>query len=740
MSTTSKFENESASSSTATLLDFQSIPSKKSRMRDADTESKNEGTSFNKSNNLTIDIFSQDDNDSITPLPSQRTWPPSVLGIIPLAQNAILNIVNVDHISRCKSSDEYSTDCAVIHSHKDSLLQIWSADIHTVANASFLTLPREDKTGKASRWGDDSHSSYPSHQIYIRQSYEKAASIFFHYAATQDDDMRQMLLGGTSGIGKTFFARYFVWRLLHPDGIEVMKIPRTILCRIGSNWCMYHAGHFYLVTHVEDILCSAAGKNLLDCSDAWVISDGSPPPSYAHCNTLVISSPGNLQTDEYKGSKRYQKGRPCTAYLPTWSPEEIMIVANIIYGREISDESDLVSRYRRYGGIPRSIYQYDDNEDPLLQSLSGTDVQYALHEAGSSVVDHRKISGAILHLIPDDTLRKCSFQWGSTEIMMTAFGQLFKITKSKIQCFLHAGMGLHLGTFYGLLLEPYFHSLVTEGGYSGRMRLLNTGSSDILNTKRNALGIKVSSYSTNKHSIPRLEYHQFHRLDEIIHNHYNVPDRKNFAAIDSLAPSLGEMYQVTSAERHPIKANQLLLLKKYFNNLIAAGGKVKLIFIVPPNRFDDFGPQSYTVTESKAEASEAKTTKGEGDKPIGTSSSTVTSVQHSLAQSKPQDAAHITRKPASIRGKVTRRDSTLSLRTKSLPKVAQSSIQKSEKTDPTADASDGIVFDWIDQYVMEVDVSPMTNTFDKYAEEEFKKRNIAEGLAGGLKKGLKIAI
>ena len=100
-------------------------------------------------------------------------------------------------------------------------------------------------------------------------------------------------------------------------------------------------------------------------------------------------------------------------YLPTWEPEELTTVATSIYGFGISDESELVHRYQRYDGIPRSIFPSEANntEDALSRSLSVTDIQYVLHEVGASVIDHKKVSGAVLHFVPDDTLRKCSFQW-----------------------------------------------------------------------------------------------------------------------------------------------------------------------------------------------------------------------------------------------------------------------------------------------------------------------------------------
>jgi hypothetical protein len=189
--------------------------------------------------------------------------------------------------------------------------------------------------------------------------------------------------------------------------------------------------------------------------------------------------------------------------------------------------------------------------------------------------------------------------------MMTAFNLLFKIERNNIQCFLNGATNLHTATLYGLLFEPYFHSLVCGRGYSGRMRLL-TPSNDLNKGKRSAFGTKRTGVETRKHRIPLLRMTKFHQIDEIVSANYNVPDRKDFVAIDSLAPALGEMYQVTSAEERPIKVDQLQRLKRCFQSHIDAGQKVKLIFIVPPNRFDTYVVQKYVDTNSKGEKTKVR--------------------------------------------------------------------------------------------------------------------------------------
>jgi hypothetical protein len=53
--------------------------------------------------------------------------------------------------------------------------------------------------------------------LFIKKSYKDLTNPILGEASSHGfDEEDQLLLPGTSGIGKSFFIRYFVWRLLHP--------------------------------------------------------------------------------------------------------------------------------------------------------------------------------------------------------------------------------------------------------------------------------------------------------------------------------------------------------------------------------------------------------------------------------------------------------------------------------------------------------------------------------------------
>lgn len=617
--------------------------------------------------------------------PAQTQLPPAYLGFIPAPHAEPLHVDGIENVRLCTIPDITSSDDLVNRPGSNPMLAIWSATMQLIGRFKYLVLPPTDPDGEESKWLEDHHPCcYPSNKIMVRRSYENTFSIFLQENAKLPRRGSHLALGGTSGVGKTFFCRYIIWRLLHPDGIEVKKIPETIfLWTNPKEWkgYLYHQGSFYSITSINIFLSSTLAQNMFDRQDAWMICDGAPPTTYMECPIIVSSSPEKFQSNDISDAKKYFKTANCKVYLPPWTAEEVWAAAQNIYGLTDGGEAHLKERFTMFGGIPRSIFlNFNSVNKPLKNLFVVTDVATALNEAGSTNLKRQKISQMILHLIPDNTLQQVSYQWGSTAIMETAFETMFRVSKKKIQAFLPAGICLHLGTFYGLLFEPYFHAKVTQQGYSGRIRRLTpsasiesaegikvrTTTASSSRAKRHWYGTKKLDTEVFRQSIPVQQLHHFHLHGDIQMDKYNIPDRKNFAAVDAVAPALGEMYQITLADTHPIKGIQLRPLKKTFEKYLSTGEKVKLIFIVPPDRFDKFKEQKYIFPRKKEmgkdEVDEYDTAPWDEDE-------------------LPQDATG---------------------------EMSNAALLQE-------------VTSWVDQYVMEVSVDPLIKTVDKDVESQMKK-------------------
>ena len=626
--------------------------------------------------------------------PIQTQWPPTYLGFIPDPHTQPLSVAGLEHTHQGTVSPISSSGRLKKHAGNNHLLAIWSATKQRIGNYDYIVLP-PTAPGADSNWVDPYHTQYPSNKIMVRKSYERAFSIFLKESAKSYRGASHFALEGTSGIGKTFCCRYIIWRLFHPDGVEILTVPDTILFWSGprdmTGW-LYHKGSFYSIISIGTFLSTVLARNMFDREDAWIICDGAPPTGYMQCPTVVSLSPASFQMNDITDAKKYFKTSDCQVYLPPWTAEEIWDAAHNVYGLALSDEGQLLERFRMFGGIARSIFHSFETPNRRLEDLFNiTDVTIAITEVSCTYLSYQKASGMILHLVPDNTLTQFTYQWGSTAIMKTAFETMFRMSKSKIQTFVHAGICLHLRTFYGLLFEPYFHARVTRQGCSGRIRRLSPSSNDPTmipaRIKRIWLGAKKLVTEVNNHKIPVQELHHFHTHGQIKVNCYNVPDRKNFAAVDAVAPALGEMYQVTSAENHPIKGIHLRPLRKCFESYLATGQRVKLIFVVPPDRFETYKEQQYIFPTRKT--NKTGMGKEEGDE-----------------NGKEKDEKESKKKEVDYDFATWDED--------------EAEEDENEETLAKANILREIN-SWIDQYVMEGNVDPLLKIVDKKVEYEVKK-------------------
>jgi hypothetical protein len=188
--------------------------------------------------------------------------------------------------------------------------------------------------------------------------------------------------------------------------------------------------------------------------------------------------------------------------------------------------------------------------------------------------------------------------------MERAFKQCFDVQKKKVAAFM-VGTDLKTGTLFGIMFKPWFHARIAQYGYSGGFRALKSGNEmALVKQKRTWIPFGTDNHGVCHHHIPKMAIHEFYNDDEIDENEYNVPLKPNYPAIDSLAPHRGEMYQCTAAQTHRIKTESLEALKPHFDKWRKANpnAKVKLIFVLPPNRFSSFTIQSYTESASKEKA------------------------------------------------------------------------------------------------------------------------------------------
>lgn len=149
-----------------------------------------------------------------------------------------------------------------------------------------------------------------------------------------------------------------------------------------------------------------------------------------------------------------------------------------------------------------------------------------------------------------------------------------------------------MGAFRGLLLEPFVHKLFHETGVVRRMRNLETGK-ELGTTRPGPWNIKNVYLN-----------HSQLKAEEGI---YNVPHKGNETAVDSLVPSEGYCFQITTGESHGINRPgfDALIKTKIFEGYI--NGKpnkpprpIQFIWITEAKNYESFKKQSFHDKNKKA--------------------------------------------------------------------------------------------------------------------------------------------
>ena len=644
-----------------------------------------------------------------------KGWPPQYLGTIPPTDEVPVDYPDLIriHEGTFLHLEELKSDYKTM---KCPLVDCWSAELVKIGETLLLQLPQFTKINEiitTSKWRNLFNDEYPSRQLLVRECYVKISNaIFTNVSAKANKMMQQMIVSGTPGTGKSFFLRYLIWRLFHPDGEFIREVPDTIVAyddpASRKGW-VYRRGHFYKCENLASWMASNDCDDILDDQNAWLICDGAIPPEKPRCKMVVITSPGNLTKDK-QGAKAFYESTPFGIYFPTWSFDECEVVAKSIYNYDAINLQSIKRRYSRYGGIPRFVLEWHQTKpdaNPLGNAVVSADIHKAVNDLGSSEFDHQAVSGKIIHLIPSADFRTFTYEWASTDIMEICFERLFNVMKSKIQCLLNSGQGLHMDTLYGILFEPWFHRKMAEQGLNVKIRPLKPVSPDARKRKLLQIGSGSSDEATMKW--PPQKVNRFFDYQEIDCLAYNIPHVTNFPAVDSFCPSRGELFQITAAEQHEIKAAKLDLLKPYFKRFLASGAKAKLYFVVPPHRYNTFKAQRYIYpptasTESPSVAHpESQAAAPETDKiPAIALATPPAPATKPTAQTKAAKLGKNRKPPASTRiAPPAEREAS----------TAHSASQApgSEITVTAVPVKDKLISpDWIEQWALELDVNPLS--------------------------------
>ena len=181
----------------------------------------------------------------------------------------------------------------------------------------------------------------------VRHSYKSLYECITDAASanegTDDTPLRKVIITGTPGIGKSFFAYYWLWRRI--------KDRKKVIIETG-NYCFIWSPDFACRTlktrrdYISLLTDDPEMVYLVDSDSKKDIANA------AKCLTIMFSSPreSNFHDFHKNGAELF--------YLPLWSMEEMEIARKEIYVSPRVSERQMKAVCAIYGPIPRYALQY----------------------------------------------------------------------------------------------------------------------------------------------------------------------------------------------------------------------------------------------------------------------------------------------------------------------------------------------------------------------------------------------
>jgi hypothetical protein len=504
-------------------------------------------------------------------------------------------------------------------------------------DGNFLTLSHEE-------W---IIGSKPQSSIFVREAYKDHWEIIHHHCMVENS-IERVIISGSPGCGKSVEGIFLLNRIFDTYADSPPPILYAASSISTSSLAHFQGFVFTVPDHItfED---SLAYKVMAANGPVWHVYDSTCPGDKEGSTAgpqIIISSPGRTNA---KDIKTIRKGRHLVLYLPLPSLDEMHCIRDHLFNNE-SDIANYLKRDRmlelidKFGCIPRTIFDFGNREidlDDIEKKLeNATDVERLLAMVVSSVVDHDVASGSFVHAVPYHRLSaakdedepdeldeyacsddqrgaiasarskgKCTaeeadlsviglspderikflrasyttvvYTWASDYIRDKAFQTFILLSADRMMTLILRAQKTELAGFRGLLLEPFVHKLFNETGVVGRLKNLETGKE----LGRKKLG-----------PWKKIVYNDHSELVSTA-NVYNVPHKGNEASIDSLVPSEGLCFQITTSENHGINRPGFVKLMDthIFDDFKKRKPKnpIQFVWLVEKGAYENFKKQDF---------------------------------------------------------------------------------------------------------------------------------------------------
>ena len=189
--------------------------------------------------------------------------------------------------------------------------------------------------------------------IYVRESYKTVTKLISD--AMIKEDVRNFVVTGTPGIGKTFYLHYFLWVLITRQTSINDQVDRKIYLQ-RSNYGIYALQGDEVVS-----IDTRVAESVLDDDDCILLVDMVEENEPVVCagTTIVFSSPNR------KKYKQLSKGICRQFVLNCWTLEEIKAVW--LHSYQHIPWKDVERTYKKMGGTVRYVLEQHSVADERME-------------------------------------------------------------------------------------------------------------------------------------------------------------------------------------------------------------------------------------------------------------------------------------------------------------------------------------------------------------------------------------
>ena len=406
-------------------------------------------------------------------------------------------------------------------------------------------------------------------KLYIRESYKDLFKIICENRKLKEfDRLHRMAITGTSGIGKSAFLIYILWRLANE------KKTKTVIYRRqndGELAYVFQNDGCWETSNISGLL------RFFDDPDTWYLTDSlMPPPEERNATTILVSSPvGKF----YKAFLKYSGTAPLH-YLPVWSLKELKLMAPY-FGRK---PRLVESRFAQIGGIPRYVLEKNENLEVLIKRFL---YKLSLEKLGvisrGELSNEDETSHLLVQFQVNSTYSDFTLDVGSDYIMDKILTRHVGEREQKVRDFIADTEGSSvLSGAHARAFKGYAHRILSAGG-KFLVRSLDDGETHELNLSKRTFTM----------------FYDFSECDDP--EAYYKPSKVNNPCVDSIILNVG-YFQMTTTLNHSIKEHQIRKIVKKFR-------MDTFYFVVPDTIFEEFQRQKFEGNMENVKT--LKSTKGQ---------------------------------------------------------------------------------------------------------------------------------